>query len=129
MQRFSVLYALWASSLFAARIEPALALARQFVEVAERNDDTTYRLVGYRLIGVMQTSTGQNREALDSLQRAEQYRDPSRPKLFTYRFGTDPDLNVLFVKLRSLVFLGLHVRAAQVAEQLQTELTAPLARL
>jgi class 3 adenylate cyclase len=123
LQRFSVLYALWASSLFAARIEPALALARQFVEVAERNDDTTYRLVGYRIIGVMQTSTGQNREALDSLQRAEQYRDPNRPKLFTYRFGTDPDLNVLFGKLWPLVFLGLHDRAARVAEQLQAELS------
>src|SRR5271165_2576890 len=70
LQRFSVLYALWATNLFAARMEPALALARQFAEVGERNDDTTYRLVGYRLIGATRACMGQNREALDNLQRA-----------------------------------------------------------
>ena len=69
LQRFSVLYALWATNLFAARMEPALALARQFAEVGERNDDTTYRL-GYRLIGATRACMGQNREALDNLQRA-----------------------------------------------------------
>jgi class 3 adenylate cyclase len=123
LQRFSVLYALWATNLFAARMEPALALARQFAEVGERNDDTTYRLVGYRLIGVTRACMGQNREALDNLQRAEQYRDPNRQKLFTYRFGTDPDLNVLFVKIWPLVFLGLHDRAARAVEQVRTELS------
>ena len=97
LQRFSVLYALWASNLFAARMEPALALAHQFVEVAERNDDTIYRLIGYRLIGTMQASTGQNPRSFGQFRSdAEQYRDPNRPKLFTYRFGTDPDLDVLF---------------------------------
>src|SRR5271165_3448073 len=122
LQRFSVLYALWATNLFAARMEPALALARQFAEVGERNDDTTYRL-GYRLIGATRACMGQNREALDNLQRAEQYRDPNRQKLFTYRFGTDPDLNVLFVKIWPLVFLGLHDRAARAVEQVRTELS------
>ena len=63
LQRFSVFYALWASNLFAAKMEPALTLAIQFVEVAERNDDTVYRLIGYRLIGTMQAYMGRNREA------------------------------------------------------------------
>jgi class 3 adenylate cyclase len=123
LQRFSVLYGLWGANLFAARMEPALALARQFAEVAERNDDATYRLVGYRLLGMMQSFMGQNRQALDSLQRAEQYRDPARQKLFTYRFGTDPDLNVLFCKIWPLTLLGLHDRAALLAEQLRSEVS------
>jgi hypothetical protein len=123
LQRFSVLYGLWGANLFAARMEPALALARQFVEVAERNVDTTYRLVGYRLVGMMQVFMGQNRHALDNLQRAEQYRDPDRQKLFTYRFGTDPDLNVLFSKIWPLTLLGLHDQAARVAEQLRSEVS------
>ena len=67
LQRFSVFYALWASNLFAAKMEPALTLAIQFVEVAERNDDTVYRLIGYRLIGTMQAYMGRNREALENV--------------------------------------------------------------
>ena len=102
LQRFSVFYALWASNLFAAKMEPALTLAIQFVEVAERNDDTVYRLIGYRLIGTMQAYMGRNREALENVQRAEEYRDPHRPRVFTYRFGADPDLGVLSLKLLPL---------------------------
>ena len=59
LQRFSVLYGLCSANFFAARMEPALALARQIVEVADRQDDTIYRLVGYRLLGTMQFFTGQ----------------------------------------------------------------------
>jgi class 3 adenylate cyclase/tetratricopeptide (TPR) repeat protein len=123
LQRFSVLYGLWGANLFAARMEPALALARQFAEVAEHNDDTTYLLVGYRLVGMMQVFMGQNRQGLDNLQRAEQYRDPDRQRLFTYRFGTDPDVNVLFSKIWPLTILGLYDRAARIAEQLRSELS------
>ena len=68
----ALLRALWplrGQTSSAAQMEPALALARQMVEVADRQDDTTYRLVGYRLLGTMQLYTGQNREALESLQR------------------------------------------------------------
>ena len=111
------------ANLFAAKMEPALALARQFAEVAERNDDTIYRLIGYRLIGTMQASWGRTVEALDNLQRAEQYRDPDRQKLFTFRFGVDPDLDVLSAKIWPLTFLGLHDRAARVGEQMRAEVS------
>ena len=46
-------------------------MARQIVEVADRQDETTYKLVGHRLLGTMQFLKGQNREALKNLQKAE----------------------------------------------------------
>ena len=102
LQRFSVLYGLCAANYIAARMEPALALARQIVEVADRQDDPIYRLVGYRLLGTMQVFMGRNREALESLQQAERYRDPVRQKLLSYRFGYDPGLAVLCYKIWAL---------------------------
>jgi hypothetical protein len=106
LQRFSVLFWLCLGSFLAARMEPALALTREIVEVAERQDDTIYLLVGYRLIGMIQVYMGRNREALESLQRCERYSDPVRQKQLSYRFATDPGLAALCYKTQALQFLG-----------------------
>ena len=122
LQRFFVLYGLCEANYFAARLEPAFALAQQIVEVADRQDDTTCWLVGYRLLGTMQVLTGQHREALESLRQAEQYRDPSRQKLLSYRFATDPGLAVLCYNIQALLFLGCLDQAARVSEEVRAEL-------
>ena len=122
LQRFSVLNGLCLANYMAAQMEAALALARQIVEVADRQDDTTYRLIGYRLLGTIQFFMGRQREALVSLQQAEQYRDPSRQKMLSYRFGYDPGLAVMCYKIWTLLFLGLHDQAAQVSKQVRDEL-------
>jgi tetratricopeptide (TPR) repeat protein len=103
-------------------MRPALAFARQIVELADRHDDTTYRLLGYRALGATQLTTGQNRAALESLQRAEKYSDPARQKLLSYRFGFDPGLAVLCYKTWALMFLGLHKQAEQVRKRVSDEL-------
>ena len=64
----------------AARLEFARELAREFVEAAERQDETYYRLVGYRMLAMMQIAMGQNCEALKNLQRAVRLRDLSRQR-------------------------------------------------
>ncbi len=122
MQRFSVLFGLCGANYMAARCEPALALAHQIVEVAERQDDPIYRLLGYRLLGTTQFLSGQHREALEILKRAEQYRDPVRQKPFSYRFGIDPGLAVLCYEILALNLLGLLDQAAQVRERVRAEL-------
>jgi class 3 adenylate cyclase len=122
LQRFSVLNGLCLANFVAAWMEPALVLARQFVAVADRQDDPIYRLVGYRLVGTIQVFMGQNREALESLQEAERYRDPSREKLLSYRFGLDPGLAVLCYRIWALTFLGLLNQAARVSKQVRAEL-------
>jgi predicted ATPase len=73
--RFFVLVGLYMTPYIAARLEPALELAREFVEAAERQDEPYYRLLGYRMLAQMQIAMGQNREALKNLQRAVQLRD------------------------------------------------------
>jgi class 3 adenylate cyclase/tetratricopeptide (TPR) repeat protein len=123
-ERFSVLYGLCAANYMAARWESALALARQIVAVAERQDDTTYLIVGFRLVGQTQWAAGNNRRALESLQRAERYRDPVRQKLLSHRFGYDPALAVLCFKIFALWFLGLPDQSARVSEQVRAELAS-----
>jgi hypothetical protein len=122
VQRFSILYGLCFSNMAAARVEPTLALARQFMEVADRQEDTAYRLVGYRLIGNCHLLAGRHREAVQTLQQAEQYRDHGRQKLLSYRFALDPGFAVLNHKIRALSFLGLFGQAARVREQVLSEL-------
>ena len=123
LQRFSVLYGLCAANYMAAQFgDPALGLARQIVEVADRQENAIYRPVGYRVLATVQFFTGQNREAIESLQEAEQYRDPGRRKLPSYRFGIDPDLSVLALKVSTLLFLGLHEQAVLNSEQILSEL-------
>jgi tetratricopeptide (TPR) repeat protein len=121
-QRFFVLMGLFMTPYIAARLDSALELAREFVEAAERQDETYYLLAGYRLLASMQIAMGQNREALKNLQRALQLRDPSRQKPIGFRFSTDPGLSALCSKIWVLSSLGLHDRAARVRELARTEL-------
>jgi predicted ATPase len=44
-------------------------VAREFVEAAEQHDETYYRMVGYRMLAMIQIAMGQNREGLKNLQR------------------------------------------------------------
>ena len=122
LQRFSVLFGLCVASSVAARMEPALALAREIVAVAERQDDTIYRLVSHRLVGVIQLVMGCHREALESLQQCERYSDPVGQKRLSYRFGTDPGLTARSYKALVLQFLGLHDQAARETERVLAEL-------
>ena len=121
-QRFFVLMGLYMTPYIAARLESALELGREFVEAAERQDETYYRLVGYRMFAMMQIAMGQNREALKNLQRALSLRDPSRQKPIGFQFSTDPGLSALCSKIWVLSSLGLHDQAAHVRELVRTEL-------
>ena len=77
---------LYLTPYISARLESALELVHEFVEAAERQDETYYHLVGYRMLAMIQIALGQNREALKNLQRAVQLRDPSRQKPIGFRF-------------------------------------------
>jgi class 3 adenylate cyclase/tetratricopeptide (TPR) repeat protein len=121
-QRFFVLMGLYLTPYISARLESALELAHEFVEAAERQDETYYHLVGYRMLAVIQIALGQNREALKNLQRAERLRDPSGQKPIGFRFSTDPGLSTLLSMIWVLSSLGLHDQAARVRERVRTEL-------
>jgi class 3 adenylate cyclase/tetratricopeptide (TPR) repeat protein len=122
LQRFSVLFSLCSANYVAARMEPSLALAREMVQIALRQGDPIYRLVGYRQLGTVRLYMGDFREALEGLQSAEQYRDPVRQKQLSYRFAVDPGLAVLSFRMWTLLFLGLPDQAARTRAQLSAEL-------
>jgi class 3 adenylate cyclase/predicted ATPase len=122
LQRVTVLYGLCAAATITARLNQALDLAHQIIEVAERPDDPTYLLVGYRMLGTIQLYTGQNREALQSLQRAEKYREPRRQRALSYRFGWDPGLAVVCFEIMAQLSLGLLDSAAQLSAQVRAEI-------
>ena len=122
LQRVSILYGLCTGNTLRARMVPAFDLARQIIEIAERLNEPTYYLIGYRLLGTLQFYAGQNREALASLQKGGQYRDPKRQRALSYRFGWDPSLAVLCFEVLVRLSLGLLDSAAQISTRVQAEL-------
>ena len=122
LQRVSVLYGLCSATTLTARLKQALGFAHQIIEVAERLDDPTYRVVGYRQLGTLQFYAGQNREALQSLQTGDKYRDPRRQRAISYRFGWDQGVAILCFEVLVRLSLGLLDSAAQLSEQVRIEL-------
>ena len=78
LQRVSILYGLCTGNTLQARMATAFDLAHQIIEIAHRQDEPTYHVVGYRLLGTLQFYAGQNRAALASLEKGGKYRDPGR---------------------------------------------------
>jgi class 3 adenylate cyclase/predicted ATPase len=122
LQRVSVLYGLCTATTLRAEMAQAFDLARQIISVAERQNDPTYQLVGYRLLATLQFYAGQNREALRSLQIGAKYRDPIRQRPISYRFGWDPALAVLCFEMLVRLSLGLLDSAAEIGERVRAEL-------
>jgi len=123
LQRVSVLFGLCSVATLRARMRPALEFAQQIIEVAERQNDPTYRLVAYRMLGTNQYYAGHNDQALESLQRGSRYRDPTRQRALSHRFGWDPSLAILAFEVLVRLSHGLIDSAIKISEQVQTELS------
>ena len=121
LQRFSVLYGLCSANYVASELESAHAQAIQFVDLARRQDDKIYSLVGHRLLGTVQFFMGRHREALDNLQLAETCREPVIQKQWSYRFGYDPGLILASYKIMALFMLGYADQAARASHQMRLE--------
>jgi class 3 adenylate cyclase len=106
IQRFSILYGLWAANYVAARIGVAHDLGNEYLDVAKRNGDATFLMIGQRIVGAGLIAAGRHREGLLSLRQAEQHYDPLRHRPLSYRFGQDIGLSVLCHEVWALWFLG-----------------------
>ena len=122
IQRFSILYGLWAANYVAARIEIAHGLGREYLDVAARNGDPTFLMIGQRLLGAELIAAGRHREGLRFLEQAEEHYDPVRHRPLSYRFGQDIGLSVLCHKVWALWFLGRCGEANRLSEQILKEL-------
>lgn len=122
LQRVSVLFGLCSEATLKARMQPALDFAHEIIEVAERQNDPTYRLVAYRMLATNQFYAGHSRLALDSLLRAKQYYDPTRQRALSHRFGWDPSIALLAFEVLVRLSLGLIDSATRISEQVQAEI-------
>jgi class 3 adenylate cyclase len=122
LQRFSALYGLCAANYFAARMEVALALAIELLDVVRHQSDSIYWLVAYRLLATLRVLMGQQRLALECIEKAEQHRDPERQKVLSFRFAIDPGLAVLAYKVWALWYLGSLEQAKRVQDQVKDEI-------
>jgi class 3 adenylate cyclase/predicted ATPase len=119
LQRVSVLFGLCSEATLGARMQPALDFAHQIIEVAERQDDPTYRLVAYRMLATNQYYAGHSRLGLASLQRGKQFREPKRQRALSHRFGWDPGLAILAFEVLVRLSLGLIDSAAEISAQVE----------
>jgi hypothetical protein len=124
LQRVSILYGLCSATTLTAQLSQAREFADQIIEVAERLDDPVYRVVGHRQLGTIRFYTGDNREALASLQKSAGYRDARRHKALSYRFGWDQGLAIRCFEVLVRLSLGLLDSAARLREQVRSEASA-----
>ena len=75
------------------------------------------------MLAMMQIAMGQNREALENLQRAVQLRDPGRKNPIGFPPSTDTGVDTLCSMIWVLSSLGLHDQAGRVGELVRTEIT------
>jgi class 3 adenylate cyclase/predicted ATPase len=122
LQRVSVLFGLCSATTLTAQLKQAFDLAHEILDVAERQDDPTCRMVGHRMLGTIQLYAGQNRLALQSLQSGAKFRDPGRHRALSYRFGWDPGIAVVCFEILARLSLGLFDSAARIGREVQEEL-------
>ena len=122
LQRVSILYGLCSSTTLTARLKQALDFAHQIIEVADRQNDPAYQLVGHRQLGTLHFYAGNFPEALATLQKGYTYRDVQRQKALSYRFSWDQGIAILSFEVLTRLSLGLLDSAARVREQVRSEL-------
>ena len=122
MQRFSVLYGLWAANYVAGNIAAAEELAAQYLKVAGRVSDLTYSMIAHRISGAALIATGRHREGLVHLIEAKRPYDPVRHRPLSYRFGQDIGLSVLCHEVWALWFCGRVDEADRLSDQILAEL-------
>ena len=120
LQAFSVLNGFCMSRYIAAQWDDALALALEMVEVAERQDEDVYKIVGYRTLADVKYYMGRVREALEIYKQAEC--DYTFETNIGFSFGRDHKMAILCYKILSLMYMGQYDQAARVRAEVQLKL-------
>jgi class 3 adenylate cyclase/predicted ATPase len=96
---FPVVYQQWVFNLIGSRIDESRDLARQFLEMADAQQDSLPRVLGHRVTGVSHHFLGELAIARSEFETAISLYDDKQHKDATYRFGQDP-------KSASMAFLA-----------------------
>ena len=111
---FSVLWSFWVAHYLAFNGEVVLALAVQFLALAEKQGATVPRMIGYRTMGLSLLVTGDLPEARAQLDRALSLYHPAEHRPLATRFGLDT--KVIALTLRSVARWNLGYPEAALAD-------------
>jgi predicted ATPase len=114
---FSVLYGLAAANYHAGRPRTALDQVREFLSLAEAQEDSGLLLQGHRLIGFVQIAIGDYRAAFAHAERAVTLYVPEQHRTLALQFSADIGVQALCLWARSLWHRGYPERAGQAAEK------------
>jgi predicted ATPase len=103
---YSVLYGFFIPKFMNFDGDAALALARQFLALAEQQNATAPIMIGHRLLGNTLLVIGDAAEALSHLDRAWALYDPAAHRPLTTRFGHDVGVATLTFRPLALWMLG-----------------------
>jgi DNA-binding winged helix-turn-helix (wHTH) protein/predicted ATPase len=113
---FSVLYGLWAASYVAFDGDLCCGLARQFLEIAEKQGATIPLMVANRMMGTSLLFTGETAQAQEHLDRAIALYDRTEHRPLA-RFGQDVWVSILSFRSLALWLLGYPDAALADSEQ------------
>jgi predicted ATPase len=116
LQKFSVLYGLWASYYVAVELAKQQDTAREFLAEAERANDTALLCVAHRLVGTTYIQTGEFAAGLRHLKIARGLYNSERHVGY-HQFGQDVGTSVLCYLSWALWHLGHVDQALEVASE------------
>jgi class 3 adenylate cyclase/predicted ATPase len=103
---FSVLYGLWVAQYLGGEPVAALEQAREFLSLAQSQEQTGLLLTGHRLVGSALIHIGDFPEALSHLDRAVALYRPKEHGALAFRFGADVGITAMCVRTWALWHLG-----------------------
>jgi class 3 adenylate cyclase/predicted ATPase len=114
---FSVLCGNWAAKLGALNGDAMRELARQFLELAEKQGTTAPLMIGHRLMGISLMVVGNIAQSRRHLDEAIALYDPATHRPLATRFVVDSGVSILGFRTRALWLLGYPEAALADADQ------------
>ena len=118
---YSVLFGFWITNAVAFNGDAALALARQFLELAEKQGASVPLLLGHGLLGFSLLVTGNFTQSLRQTDQALALYDPAVHRPLAMLFGQDSRVTNLSQRSLALWFLGYPDAALAGANQFLKE--------
>ena len=114
---FSVLYGFWVANYIAFNSDDLLALAAEFLALAEKQGTMTPLMLGHRLMGTSLLCTGAVAEGRAHYDRAIAIYEPTEHRALATRFGQDIGVATLCYRSLALWLLGFPAAGGRDAEQ------------
>jgi hypothetical protein len=127
-QRFSILYAIWASHYVAGEMAKQRAAAAEFMAEAEKTPDVAIQCIANRIVGTAALTVGEFATECNHLKQAWALYDPERHAGYRYQYVQDIGAATLCYLSWALWHLGYVDQASEAATKamkLAEELSHP----